>query len=291
MNYSDCNLCPRGCRVDRTAGKTGFCGQTDQVKIARAAPHFWEEPVLCGQGGSGTVFFSGCTLGCVFCQNEEISHQGLGKEAKNLRQVFERLIEQGVSNINLVTATQFLPSILPALTPKLTVPVVYNCGGYESVETLKQLEGLVDIYLPDMKYSNNALAKTLSKAPNYVEVASAAILEMFRQVGRVKMENGLMKQGMILRHLILPGQIDNSLGVLDWVETHFQPGEILFSLMSQYVPMGKAKTMPGFDRPINEMEYDAVLSYMELLGIEDGYTQDFSAAVEEYIPEWDLTGL
>lgn len=290
MDYTNCNLCPRGCSVDRTAGKTGFCGQTDQVKIARAAPHFWEEPVLCGEGGSGTVFFSGCTLGCVFCQNEEISHKGLGKEAKNLRKVFEDLIEQGVSNINLVTATQFLPSILPALTPKLPVPVVYNCGGYESVETLKQLEGLVDIYLPDMKYSDNALAKALSHAPNYVEAASAAILEMFRQVGKVKIENGLMKKGLILRHLILPGQIDNSLGVLDWVDSHFKPGDILFSLMSQYVPMGKAKEIPGLDRPITEEEYDAVLSYMNLWGIE-GYMQEFSSANEKYIPDWDFSGV
>ncbi len=289
MDYTNCHLCPRGCGVDRTAGKTGFCGQTDQVKIARAAPHFWEEPVLCGEGGSGTVFFSGCTLGCVFCQNEDISHKGLGKEAKNLRKVFENLIEQGVSNINLVTATQFLPAILPALTPKLPVPVVYNCGGYESVETLKRLEGLVDIYLPDMKYSDNTLAKALSHAPNYVEAASAAILEMFRQVGKVKIENNLMKKGMILRHLILPGQIDNSLGVLDWVDAHFKPGEILFSLMSQYVPMGKAREIPGLDRTITEEEYDAVLSYMNLWGIE-GYMQEFSSANQEYIPDWDFSG-
>lgn len=290
MDYTNCHLCPRGCGVDRTAGKTGFCGQTDQVKIARAAPHFWEEPVLCGEGGSGTVFFSGCTLGCVFCQNEDISHKGLGKETKNLRKVFENLIEQGVSNINLVTATQFLPAILPALTPKLPVPVVYNCGGYESVETLKRLEGLVDIYLPDMKFSDNGLAKALSHAPNYVEVSSAAILEMFRQVGKVKIENNLIKQGMILRHLILPGQIDNSLGVLDWVDAHFKPGDILFSLMSQYVPMGKAREIPGLDRTITEEEYDAVLSYMNLWGIE-GYMQEFSSANQEYIPDWDFSGV
>lgn len=290
MSYTSCHLCPRGCGVDRTKGQKGFCGQTDQVKIARAAPHFWEEPVLCGEGGSGTVFFSGCTLGCVFCQNDEISHQGLGKEAKNLRKVFETLIEQGVSNINLVTATQFLPSILPALTPKLPVPVVYNCGGYESVETLKQLEGLVDIYLPDMKYSDNVLAKALSHAPNYVQTAAAAILEMYRQVGKVQIENDLMKRGLILRHLILPGQIDNSLGVLDWVDAHFKPGEILFSLMSQYVPMGKAKKLPGLDRPITEEEYDAVLSYMNLWCIE-GYMQEFSSAAEEYIPDWDFSGV
>lgn len=293
MDYRNCTLCPRRCGVDRTAGKTGFCGMTNQMKIARAAAHYWEEPVISGSFGSGAVFFSGCTLGCAFCQNEEISHGHFGKtiDSGRLREIFEKLIDEGVQNINLITATHFLPSILPALYPKLPVPVVYNCGGYESVETLKQLEGLIDIYLPDMKYSDNRLAKQLSNAPDYVETASAAILEMYRQVGPVQIEEDIMKRGMILRHLILPDQIDNSLGVLDWIDTHFRPGQILFSLMSQYVPMGKAKSMAGFDRPITEMEYDAVMSYMDLLGIEDGYTQDFSAAVEEYIPDWDLSGL
>ena len=291
MDYKHCTLCPRACGADRAAGKVGYCRQTAQLKIARAAPHHWEEPVISGQKGSGTVFFSGCTLGCAFCQNEPVSHGGVGREAADLRRVFENLIEKGVHNINLVTPTQFLPHILPALTPKLPVPVVYNCGGYESVETLKRLEGLVDVYLPDFKYSNNILARKLSKAPRYYETASAAILEMYRQVGAPVMENGLIKRGIILRHLILPGQIDNSLGVLDWVDEHFRPGEILFSLMSQYVPIGKAKEMPGFDRPITEEEYDAVLSYMDLLGIKDGFLQEFSSASEEYIPDWDFSGL
>ena len=293
ISYQNCTLCPRRCGVNRSAGQKGFCGMGDQLKIARAAAHYWEEPVISGSFGSGTVFFSGCTLGCAFCQNTEISHEHRGREISSarLRELFEQLIDEGVQNINLVTATHFLPSVLPALYPKLPVPVVYNCGGYESVETLKQLEGLVDIYLPDMKYSDNRLAMQLSKAPNYAETASAAILEMYRQVGPVQIEDDVMKRGMILRHLILPGQIDNSLGVLDWVDEHFRPGQILFSLMSQYVPMGKARTMPGFDRTITDMEYDAVLSYMDLLGIEDGYTQDFSAAVEEYIPDWDYSGI
>lgn len=288
MNYTSCTLCPRACGVNREAGELGYCKQSSQVKIARAAAHYWEEPVISGSFGSGAVFFSGCTLGCAFCQNEPVSHGGLGREVADLRKLFEQLIDEGVQNINLVTPTHFLPTILPALTPKLPVPVVYNCGGYESVATLKRLEGLVDIYLPDFKYSNNILAKKLSHAPKYVETASAAILEMYRQVGPAVIEDGIMKRGMILRHLILPGQIDNSLGVLDWVDEHFRPGQILFSLMSQYVPMGKAKEMPGFDRPITEEEYDAVLSYLALLGIEDGYTQDFSSATEEYIPAWDF---
>lgn len=293
MDYRHCTLCPRRCGVDRTAGQTGFCGMTDRLTVARAAAHYWEEPVISGSFGSGAVFFSGCTLGCAFCQNGKISHEHFGKEITpaRLREIFEQLVDDGVQNINLVTATHFLPSILPALEPKLPVPVVYNCGGYESVETLKQLEGLVDIYLPDLKYSDDRLAKTLSNAPDYFQTATAAIQEMYRQVGPVKIKDDRMEQGLLLRHLILPGQIDNSLGVLDWVADHFRPGEILFSLMSQYVPMGRARTMPGFDRPITELEYDAVLSYMELLGITDGYTQDFQAATEEYIPDWDLSGI
>ena len=289
MTYESCTLCPRRCGVDRTAGQRGYCQCGDQIKIARAAAHYWEEPVISGSYGSGAVFFSGCTLGCAFCQNEAISHRGIGTEISTarLRELFEQLVDEGCQNINLVTATQYLPSILPALYPKLPVPVVYNCGGYESVETLKQLEGLVDIYLPDFKYSNNILAKLLSKAPKYQETASAAILEMFRQTGPYVIKDEQMTRGVLLRHLILPGQIDNSLGVLDWVAEHFRPGDILFSLMSQYVPMGRAKTMAGLDRTITEEEYDAVLSYLEFLGIEDGYTQDFQAATEEYIPEWD----
>ncbi len=294
MDYTHCTLCPRACGVDRTAGQLGFCRMSDKMKIARAAAHYWEEPVISGSFGSGAVFFSGCTLGCAFCQNEEISQRNFGKEitSQRLREIFEQLIDDGVQNINLVTPTHFLPTILPALTPKLPVPVVYNCGGYESVETLKQLEGLVDIYLPDMKYSNNALAKRLSKAPDYVETASAAILEMYRQVGPVVIDDDdCMQKGMILRHLILPNQIDNSLGVLDWVADHFHPGEILFSLMAQYVPMGRAKEMEDLNRPITELEYDAVMSYMDLLGIADGYTQDFMAASRDFIPDWDLSGL
>ncbi|MGN0979674.1 MAG: 4Fe-4S cluster-binding domain-containing protein [Candidatus Avoscillospira sp.] len=262
-----------------------------QLRVARAAAHYWEEPVISGSFGSGTVFFSGCTLGCVFCQNQQISHENFGKEitSAHLREIFEQLIDDGVQNINLVTPTHFLPSILPALTPKLPVPVVYNCGGYESVETLKELEGLVDIYLPDFKYSDNRLAAKLSKAPDYFETASAAILEMFRQTGPVVIADDQMQKGVILRHLILPGFVDNSLGVLDWVADHFQKGDILFSLMSQYVPIGPVQ--PPLDRRVTEEEYDAVLSYLWFLGLEDGYTQDFQAATEEFIPKWDLSGL
>lgn len=288
-----CSVCPRGCGVDRADGQLGFCAVPDAPMVARAAPHFGEEPCISGTRGSGAVFFSGCTLKCAFCQNYDISQENFGKPmtSAELRAAFERLIDEGVQNINLVTPTHFLSDILPALEPKLPVPVVYNCGGYESVETLRQLEGKIDVYLPDFKYSDNALAKKLSSAPDYFETASAAILEMYRQVGKPVLEDDEMKRGVLVRHLVLPGCVDNSLGVLDWVAEHFRSGDILFSLMSQYVPMGRAVEMPPFDRRITELEYDSVLSYMMLLGIENGYTQDFSSAERGYTPSFDLTGL
>ena len=293
LSYQNCTLCPRRCGADRTNGQLGFCRHPDKIYAARAAAHYWEEPVISGSFGSGAVFFSGCTLKCLFCQNGVISQENRGKEIStaHLREIFLKLIDDGVQNINLVTPTHFLPSILPALTPKLPVPVVYNCGGYERVETLRELEGLVDIYLPDMKYSDPKLAGILSAAPDYVEIAKAAIAEMYRQVGSAVIEDEIMQRGMIVRHLMLPGELDNTLGVLDWFSKAFPKGDVLFSLMSQYVPMGKAKTMPPYDRRITEDEYDAALSYLELLGIENGFTQDFSAATEEYIPDFSFEGL
>lgn len=293
LDYRACTLCPRRCGVDRTVGELGFCQMGATARAARAALHYWEEPVISGSFGSGAVFFSGCTLRCAFCQNQEISHERFGKELSPaaLREVFERLIEEGCQNINLVTPTHFLPSIVPALSPKLPVPVVYNCGGYESVQTLRELDGLVDVYLPDFKYSSNALAKQLSAAPDYVETAKAAILEMYRQTGSAVIEDEQMKKGVLIRHLVLPGQIDNSLGVLDWVAETFPKNDVLVSLMSQYVPMGRAKQLPPFDRRITQEEYDAVLSYLYLLGLDNGYTQDFTAATAEYIPEFNLEGL
>ena len=293
LDYRHCTLCPRRCGVDRTAGQLGFCRMPDQIHAARAVLHYWEEPVISGGYGSGAVFFSGCTLRCAFCQNGVISQENFGKPLSpaGLRAVFERLIDEGCQNINLVTPTHFLPSILPALTPKLPVPVVYNCGGYESVETLRQLEGLVDIYLPDFKYSDDRLAAKLSAAPDYAETAAAAIREMYRQVGSAVIEDEQMTRGVIIRHLVLPGCIDNSLGVLDWIAESFPKKDVLVSLMSQYVPMGRAKTMPPLDRRITQEEYDAVLSYLYLLELDNGYTQDFSAATAEYIPDFDLEGL
>ena len=291
--YQNCMLCPRRCGVDRTKGQRGFCGMDDQMRAARAALHFWEEPVLCGDGGAGAVFFTGCTLRCVYCQNVEISRDGFGVpvDTKALRACFERLINEGASCIDLVTPTQFLPDILPALTPKLPVPVVCNCGGYESVDTLRQLDGLVDVYLPDFKYSDAGLAKKLSAAPDYPEVASAAIREMFRQTGPFRVENGRLLSGVLIRHLILPGEIDNSLGVIDWIADTFPQGSVLVSLMSQYTPAAAAVTMPPYDREITSDEYDAVLSWLQLRGLRDGFTQDLCAASLDFVPEFDGTGL
>ena len=293
LSYRSCTLCPRRCGVDREAGELGFCRMPGQLRAARAMLHYGEEPPICANYGTGAVFFSGCTLRCRYCQNGVISTGGAGEALtpEALRETFLRLIDEGAQSIDLVTPTHFLPSILPALTPKLPVPVVYNCGGYESVDTLRALEGLVDIYLPDFKYSDAALAKKLSGAPDYPQIASAAILEMYRQVGSSVIEDEQMTRGVIIRHLVLPGCIDNSLGVLDWIADSFPKKDVLVSLMSQYVPMGRAKKLPPFDRRITQDEYDAVLSYLYLLELDNGYTQDFSAASADYIPDFDLEGL
>ena len=287
-----CNLCPRRCGVDR-AVQPGFCGMGEGVRVARAALHHWEEPVISGTRGSGAVFFSGCTLRCVYCQNRDISAAGFGKDISTarLREIFEDLIAQGAHNINLVTPTHFLPWILPALTPKLPVPVVVNCGGYERVETVRALKDTVDVWLPDMKYADPRLARVLSASPDYVEVAKAAILEMYRQTGPCVIENGLLKRGVLIRHLILPGQVDNSVGVLEWIADSFPKGAVLVSLMSQYIPMGPAAKVPPFDRRITREEYDTVLSWMYFFGLEQGFIQGPEAASLEYVPEFNGEGI
>ena len=291
MDYGNCNLCPRRCGVDRTTGQRGFCGCPDTALVAKAMLHKWEEPALAGTGGSGAVFFGGCTLRCRYCQNAAISGGAVGKatDSAGLRQLFEDLIAQGAENIDLVTPTHFLPTILPALRPKLPVPVVYNCGGYESVETLRRLEGKVDIYLPDLKYADGELAGRLSAAPDYFPVAAAAIREMFRQTGPCVMEDGLLKRGVVIRHLVLPGQMDNTRRCIDWVAENFKPGEVLFSLMSQYTPQADAEGV--LRRHVTRSEYRAAVAYMENCGITDGFTQERTAARAEYTPPFDLTGI
>ena len=285
MNYSQCTLCPRACRVDRTAGAQGYCRCPDTALVAKTMLHKWEEPALAGSGGSGAIFFGGCTLGCRFCQNRAISAApaGIPMDSAGLRLAMEDLIAQGAENIDLVTPTQFLPTILPALTPKLPVPVVYNCGGYETAETVRALEGLVDIWLPDMKYADSILAASLSGAADYFPVASRAIRAMAEQTGPVRWQGEKVVSGVIIRHLILPGQIENSLKVLDWIGETFAPGQVLVSLMRQYTPM------PGlsapFDRPITEEEYQSVLSWMYLNDLE-GFTQEASASDRGFIPDF-----
>lgn len=285
MDYRKCTLCPRNCSVDRTAGNTGYCRANDTALVAKTMLHAWEEPALSPSGKSGAVFFGGCTLGCRYCQNRAISGQPVGKPvtSEQLRQIFQELIAQGAENIDLVTPTHYLPTILPALEPKLPVPVVYNCGGYEKVETLRALEGKVDVYLPDLKYSDASLAKTLSGAADYFPVAKAAILEMVRQTGPLQWQGQQVVRGVIVRHLILPGQVENSLKILDWLGESFAPGEIAVSLMRQYTPMGG---LPApYDRQVTDEEYDGVLSWMYLNDLE-GFTQESSAADTQFIPEF-----
>ena len=287
-----CTLCPRRCGAERTAeAGGGFCRMPGGLRVARAMLHHWEEPPISGQNGAGTVFFSGCTLGCVYCQNGDISAGGFGMDISTarLREIFEELIAQGAHNIELVTPTHFLPWILPALTPRLPVPVVYNCGGYERVETLRALEGLVDVYLPDLKYADGTLAAELSGAADYFPVACEAIREMFRQVGPYVLEDGLLTRGVVIRHLVLPGYLDNTRRVLDWIAETFAPGDVLVSLMSQYTPT--ANMTGRLARRVTAAEYRAAVDYMRNCGITDGFVQERTSAGEAYTPAFDGEGV
>ena len=294
--YTHCTLCPRNCGVDRT--KThGFCGESHELRAARAALHFWEEPPISGTVGSGTVFFTGCTLRCIFCQNANIAdgHHGKKITAERLAQIFLELQEKGAANINLVTPTHFLPHIKEALkTAKekgLSIPIVYNCGGYEKAETLALLDGLVDIYLPDYKYRSSALAKSLSAADDYPEVAEKALREMLRQVGSpVFDENGMMKRGVIVRHLVLPGYTDDSMEVLKFLHEAFGD-DIYISIMSQYTPIGKFEKHPSISRKLTTYEYQKVVRFAEKIGITKGFLQSGEAAKESFIPAFDFTGI
>lgn len=287
-----CSICPCRCAAERTQTEgRGFCRMPAALTVARAGLHMWEEPVLCGSGGAGTVFFSGCNLGCVYCQNHAISAENFGKiiTPQRLREIFQELIAQGAQTVELVTATHFVPFILPALEEPLAVPVVYNCGGYESVETLRLLEGRVQVYLPDLKYADSALAERLSRAPDYFAVCTAAIEEMYRQTGPCVVENGILKRGVLIRHLVLPGQLENTRRCLDWIAERFRPGEVLVSLMSQYTPQPGAEGT--LRRHVTAAEYRAAVEYMENCGITGGFVQERTSAREEYIPAFDLTGV
>ena len=288
-----CNLCPRRCAAERGEDLgAGFCGQPSRPVVARAALHHWEEPSISGTRGSGTVFFSGCVLRCVFCQNGSISRDNFGRAISvgRLREIFEGLIRQGAHNINLVSPTPFALSIRQALEEPLPVPVVWNTGGYERVETLRSMEGRVQIWLPDLKYADSDLSRRYSGAADYFQVATEAIQEMYRQVGDYEIdETGLLKKGVVVRHLMLPGALNDTKAVMDWVAEHFAPGQVLFSLMAQYTPQPGAQGLLA--RRVTGAEYKAALRYMENLGLTDGYCQEAASATPEYTPAFDLTGV
>lgn len=289
-----CTLCPRRCGANRTESTgAGVCRMPALPTVARAALHMWEEPPISGTRGSGTVFFSGCALKCIYCQNEQISHRNFGEiiTMERLREICLELIAQGAHNVNFVNPTHFPHVLEELLTRPLGVPTVYNTGGYDRVDALRRLEGKINIYLPDLKYRNGEYARRWSGAADYPEAAAAAILEMFRQTGPCEFgEDGLLKKGVIIRHLLLPGRLEEAKAVMDWVAEHFAPGEVLFSLMSQYTPCGRARDDPALSRRLRPSEARNAREYMENLGLE-GFAQDDSSAREDYIPPFDLTGV
>lgn len=289
-----CDLCPRRCHAERgEQSGEGFCGQGTLPKLARAGLHHWEEPCISGTRGSGTVFFSGCTLGCAYCQNDSISHSGQGAvvSEERLAEVFRELATQGAHNINLVSATPYIPVIERVLwAEKPPVPVVWNSSGYETAEALRRLEGLVDVYLPDLKYMSPALSARYSAAPDYFETASASVLEMCRQTGAPKLDgNGMLQSGTIVRHLILPSHAEESKQVLRWCKDNLPEGTLV-SVMAQYLPCGRAADFPELNRRIAKSEYAAVLDELFALGL-DGFVQERSSAKKQYIPPFDLSGV
>lgn len=290
-----CYACPRRCGADRTAPSPGgVCGMGMQPVVARAALHMWEEPCISGTNGSGTVFFSGCSLRCVYCQNGEISHQNKGRRitVARLREIYNELIAQGAHNINLVNPTHFLEAVAQSLSAPLPVPVVYNTGGYDLPASLRALDGRVQIYLPDFKYADNALALRYSGAADYVEHATAAILEMHRQVGNFVIgEDGLLRQGVLIRHLVLPGNTANTRAVIDAVRRMFPNGGVLFSLMGQYTPCGDLRATPELARRVTRREYEKAQDYLFESGLEDGFVQSLRSAAPDYIPPFDLSGV
>ena len=297
----DCSLCPRNCHVNRSAGQRGYCGQTSTLKAARAALHMWEEPCISGTRGSGAVFFSGCNMHCVFCQNEQIAKGqfGIDLSVERFVEILLNFQEQGAANINLVTPTHFVPQIIQGLEQAklrgLTIPVVYNSSGYESVGTLRQLDGLVDIYLPDMKYSRTETAAKYSTAPDYAEVAKRALQEMVRQAGALEFDrDGMMRKGVIVRHLLLPGHVTEAKEVLDYLY-HTYGDLIYISIMNQYTPLlsmrGLDSVYPELNRKVTKREYDKVIDHALELGIRNAFVQEGETAAESYIPAFDGEGI
>lgn len=288
-----CNLCPHFCGVNRTENRVGRCRATNKVKLALYSIHDFEEPCISGEKGSGTVFFSNCNLNCIYCQNYEISQLGKGKDItiEELAKIFLIQQEKNVENINLVTPTSYVPQIMQAIKiakkQGLHIPIIYNTNSYENIETLKLLEGYIDIYLPDLKYAENELGKIYSNIDNYFEIATKSIKEMIRQVGTPKInENGIIQKGVIIRHLVLPNQIENSKKVLRWIKDNL-PEDIYVSVMAQYFPSYKAKENIELNRKLTQKEWSEIEDFVQELGIENGYIQELGEHEEEYVPKWD----
>ena len=291
LDLTKCNICPRDCNVDRTK-KAGFCMAKDKMVVARYSLHMWEEPPISGENGSGTIFFSGCNLKCIYCQNYKISKELHGKEISidEFKDICLKLQDKGAHNINIVTGTHFLPlirdGIVKAKESGLTIPIVYNTSSYEKVDSLKELDGLIDIYLPDLKYYDNELGKKYSGCDNYFEIATKAIDEMYRQVGKYIINNGLMQKGMIVRHLMLPGHIEDSKKIIKYLYDTYKDN-IYISIMNQYTPVRKTK-YDNLNRKITDSEYDELIDYALSLGIENAFIQDGDTQEESFIPDFDI---
>lgn len=292
-----CTLCYRNCETNRVIGNLGFCESSANIKVARVSLHHWEEPCISGSRGSGTIFFSNCNLKCVFCQNYAISNNGIGKEISTYRlgEIFLEQQERGAHNINLVTPTQFVPQIIEALTiaksKGLKIPIVYNTNSYETVETIRLLDGLIDIYIPDLKYFKNEYAIKYSNAPDYFKKASIAIEEMFSQIGKAKFDNyGMMKKGIIVRHLMLPGLLFDSKKIIDYLFNTFNDS-IYLSIMNQYTPTHNALKYPEINKPINPKHYEALIQYCLSIGIKNAFIQEQGTVSESFIPEFDYRGV
>ncbi|MDF2567374.1 MAG: hypothetical protein K0R90_830 [Oscillospiraceae bacterium] len=299
MNHllENCTLCPRKCGVNRLLGQKGFCGATHKVKVARAALHFWEEPCISGKKGSGTVFFSGCNLKCVYCQNYQISTEQSGIEisVQRLVEIFLKLQSQGALNINLVTPTHYVPQIIQALLlarkKGLSIPIIYNSSGYESVETIKILEGFIDVYLPDIKYFDDRFAKKYSFAKEYFTFAKEAVQEMFHQVGRpVFDKQGIIKRGVIIRHLMLPEHLEDSKQIVKTIYDLFGD-QVFVSIMNQYTPLQKVADFPEINRKVTDDEYEKLIDFAISIGIENGFIQEGETAKEGFIPKFDFKGV
>lgn len=294
QNLEKCNICPHKCGINRNDGKAGRCKSKDTVKIALYSVHNFEEPCISGEKGSGTIFFSNCTMNCIYCQNYEISQEGKGKEItiQELADIFIKQQERNVQNVNLVTPTSYVPQIIEAITlakeKGFNLPIVYNTNGYENVETIKMLNGYIDIYLPDLKYYFNELGEKYSKVKNYFEIATEAIKEMYNQVGApVLDDNGIMQKGLMIRHLILPNNIENSKQVLKWIKENMN-SNVYVSIMAQYFPTYKAKESSNLNRKLTKAEYEEIENYLYDLELENGYIQELGKHEEEYVPKWEL---